>query len=191
MNTCCLHLLLWHLYSVLLLWRPAVCRKLSWRAKGMMLLLRNIFKVDLYSFQWPHGVFSASESTYIHKYPLICKQERCSIGLELVRSLYRLGSECALQVPQSSRLETWHGDAGPTFWIPPGQGPVQGLEVGEVCLCTQARGTLRFRSFAAFLGSTVLSLGLSAIGPTTLQTSDLSIYWEESAFRCWSCVCFM
>lgn len=95
-------------------------------------------------------------------------------GLELVRSLSRLGSGCALQVPQSSRLEIWHGDAGPTFWIPPG------LEVGGMCLCTQARCTLRFRSFAAFLSSTVLSLGLSAIGPTTLQTSDLSTPFEKN-----------
>lgn len=99
--------------------------------------------------------------------PLTRKQERCSIGLELVRSLSRLGSGRALQVSQSSRLETWHGDAGPTFWIPPG--PCSGLRVGDMCLCTQARCTFRFRSFAAFPVSMVLSLGLSAIGPTTLQ----------------------
>lgn len=69
----------------------------------------------------------------LYKCTFTCQQERCSIGLELIRSL-----------------------------------------------CTQARCTLRFRSFAAFLGSTVLSLGLSAIGPTTLQTSDLSTPFEKN-----------
>lgn len=64
----------------------------------------------------------------ICKYTHTCKQEICSTGLELVRSLSRLGSVCALQAPHSSRLETWHEDAGPAFWIPPG--PYSGLKGG-------------------------------------------------------------
>lgn len=60
------------------------------------------------------------------------------------------------------------------------QGPTQGLEVGDMGLCTQARHTVMLRNFAAFMGSTVLSLGLSAIGPTALQTSDLSTTFERN-----------
>lgn len=131
----------------------------------MVMLLRNIFKVDLYSFQCHQGFFSASERTYVNIHLRVNK--RCSTGLELVRSLSRLGSWVCAASPSVKQIR----NLGMLLLLSGyHQGPTQSLEVGDMGLCTQARHTLMFRSFAAFMGSTVLSLGLSAVGPTALQT---------------------
>lgn len=162
--------------SVHPLWRPALRRKLSWRTKGTMLLLRNIFEVHFYSVQWPQGFFSASERTYanIHwdlnrRYAqLAWSSLGLCLGWEVSVHCKPLRKSRNLALGILVLLSGYH------------QGPIWGLEMSDVCLCTQARHSLRFRIFAAFLGSTVLSLGLSAFGPTTLQTWDLSNTFKKN-----------